>query len=60
MGEIIEVINPLIHIHDGNFSIKINPSTILGLKPGGCSGLILSGAFNLALKAGVWRRRSIN
>jgi hypothetical protein len=39
---------------------KINPSTIPGLKPGACSGLILSGAFYPALKAGVWRRRSIN
>jgi hypothetical protein len=38
---------------------KINPSTIPGLKPGVCSGLILSGAFNPVLKAGVWRRRSI-
>jgi hypothetical protein len=38
---------------------EINPSTIPGLKPGICSGLILSGAFYPVLKAGVWRRRSI-
>jgi hypothetical protein len=38
---------------------EINPSTIPGLKPGVCSGLILSGAFYPVLKAGVWRRRSI-
>ena len=39
---------------------EINPSTIPGLKPGVCSGLILSGALYPVLKAGVWRRRSIN
>jgi len=39
---------------------EINPSTIPGLKPEVCSGLILSGAFDPVLKAGVWRRRSIN
>jgi len=38
---------------------KINPSTFPGLKPGVCSGLILSGAFDPVLKDGVWRRRSI-
>jgi len=38
---------------------KINPSTFPGLEPGGCSGLILSGAFDPVLKDGVWRRRSI-
>jgi len=37
----------------------INPSTFPGLKPGVCSGLILSGAFHSTLKDGVWRRRSI-
>jgi hypothetical protein len=39
---------------------EINPSTFPRLKPGVCSGLILSGAFISALKGGVWRRRSIN
>ena len=39
---------------------EINPSTFPGLKPGVCSGLILSGAFDPILKGGVWRRRSIN
>jgi hypothetical protein len=29
------------------------------IKPGLCSGLILSGAFHPVLKDGVWRRRSI-
>ena len=38
---------------------EINPSTFPGLKPGVCSGLILSGAFDPVLKDGVWRRRSI-
>ena len=28
-----------------------------GLKPGVCSGLILSGVLNPVLKIGVWRRR---
>lgn len=45
----------------------INPSTIPGLilrlcsrqARGVCSGLILSGAFDPVLNAGVWRRRSI-
>ena len=37
----------------------INPSTFSGLKPGICSGLMLSGAFISDLKGGVWRRRSI-
>ncbi len=37
----------------------INPSTSPGLKPGVCSGLILSGAFDPVLKDGVCRRRSI-
>jgi hypothetical protein len=41
-------------------SKKTNPSTFPGLKAGGCSGLILSGAFAPVLKDGVWRRRSIN
>ena len=44
----------------GNSDVKeINPSTFPGLKPGVCSGLILSGAFDPVLKDGVWRRRSI-
>jgi peptide chain release factor subunit 1 len=38
---------------------QINPSTFPGLKPGVCSGSILSGAFDPVLKDGVWRRRSI-
>jgi len=46
---------------------EINPSAIPGLilrlrsgqAPGVCSGLILSSAFDPALKAGVWCRRSI-
>jgi hypothetical protein len=42
------------------WSMKINPSTFPGLKPGVCLGLILSGAFHSVLKDGVWRRRSIN
>jgi len=41
------------------FIIQINPSTLPCLKPGVCSGLILSGAFDPILKDGVWRRRSI-
>jgi hypothetical protein len=51
----------------GLLLFEINPSNIPGLilrlrsgqAPGVCSGLILSGAFYPALKAGVWRRRSI-
>ena len=38
---------------------QINPSTTPGLKPGVCTGLILIGAFDPVLKAGVWGRRSI-
>jgi hypothetical protein len=34
------------------------PIRLPGLKPGVCSGLILSGAFNPGLKIGVWRRRT--
>ncbi len=34
------------------------PIRLPGLKPGGCSGLILSGAFYPDLKIGVWRRRT--
>ena len=34
------------------------PIRLPGLKPGGCSGLILSGAFNPGLKIGVCRRRT--
>jgi hypothetical protein len=60
MGGIIEGINPHTHTHGRELFPKINPSTIPGLKPGGCSGLIRSGRFHLALMAGVWRRRSIN
>jgi len=41
-------------------SKKTKPSTFPGLKPGGCSRLIPSGAFAPVLKDGVWRRRSIN
>ena len=39
---------------------EINPSTFPGLKPGICSGLILSSALHPVFKDGVWRRRSIN
>jgi len=38
---------------------QINPSTFPRLKPGVCSGLNLSGAFDPVLKDGVRRRRSI-
>jgi len=39
-------------------SIQLNqPIRLPGLKPGVCSGLILSGDFNPDLKIGVWRRR---
>ena len=34
------------------------PIRLPGLKPGVCAGLILSGAFCLDLKIGVWRRRT--
>ena len=34
------------------------PIRLPGLKPGVCSGLILSGAFYSDLKIGVWRRRT--
>ena len=34
------------------------PIRLPGLKPGVCSGLILSAAFNPGLKIGVWRRRT--
>jgi len=34
------------------------PIRLPGLKPGVCSGLILSGAFNPGFKIGVWRRRT--
>jgi prepilin-type N-terminal cleavage/methylation domain-containing protein len=34
------------------------PIRLSGLKPGVCSGLILSGAFYTDLKIGVWRRRT--
>ena len=36
------------------------PIRLPGLKPGVCSGLILSGAFYPDLKIGVWRRERIN
>jgi len=39
---------------------KTNPSTFPSLKPGRCSGLILSSVFAPVLKDGVWGRRSIN
>jgi 4-hydroxybenzoyl-CoA reductase subunit beta len=38
---------------------QINPSAFPGLKPGVCSGLILSGASDHISKDGDWRRRSI-
>ena len=38
---------------------EINPSTFPGLKPGGCSGLILSRAIDPTLQPRVWRHRSI-
>jgi hypothetical protein len=34
------------------------PIRLPGLKPGVCSGLILSGAIYPDLKIGVWRRRT--
>ena len=34
------------------------PIRLPGLKPGVCSGLILSGPLNPDLKIGVWRRRT--
>jgi len=34
------------------------PIRLPGLKPGVCSGLILSGVFYPDLKIGVWRRRT--
>jgi hypothetical protein len=34
------------------------PIRLPGLKPGVCSGLILSGPFYPDLKIGVWRRRT--
>jgi hypothetical protein len=34
------------------------PIRLPGLKPGVCSGLILSGASDPDLKIGVWRRRT--
>jgi hypothetical protein len=37
---------------------KNQPIRLPGLKPGVCSGLILSGAFYPDLKIGVWRRRT--
>jgi len=37
----------------GSLTYGINPSTIPGLKPGACSGLILSGASNPVRKAVV-------
>ena len=39
-------------------SKKNQPIRLPGLKPGVCSGLILSGAFYPDLKIGVWRRRT--
>jgi hypothetical protein len=38
--------------------VKNQPIRLPGLKPGVCSGLILSGAFNPSLKIGVWRHRT--
>jgi hypothetical protein len=40
------------------FSNPNQPIRLPGLKPGVCSGLILSGAFYPDLKIGVWRRRT--
>jgi hypothetical protein len=37
---------------------KNQPIRLPGLKPGVCSGLILSGAFYPDLKIWVWRRRT--
>ena len=37
---------------------RSQPIRLPGLKPGVCSGLILSGAFYPDLKIGVWRRRT--
>jgi hypothetical protein len=39
-------------------SFRNQPIRLPGLKPGVCSGLILSGAFYPDLKIGVWRRRT--
>ena len=39
-------------------SMENQPLRLHGLKPGVCSGLILSGAFYPDLKIGVWRRRT--
>jgi len=40
--------------------MEINPSTFISLKPGVCSGLILSDTLHSVLKDGVWRRRNID
>jgi hypothetical protein len=41
-----------------NVKAQNQPIRLPGLKPGVCSGLILSGASYPGLKIGVWRRRT--
>jgi hypothetical protein len=57
--------NPSVDKHGINpfdspgFAVLIREANEGGLKPGVCSGLILSGAFYPDLKIGVWRRERI-
>jgi hypothetical protein len=44
--------------HKISKNIGNQPIRLPGMKPGVCSGLILSGAFYPDLKIGVWRRRT--
>jgi len=50
--------NRLVLIESG-YALHNQPIRLPGLKPGVCSGLILSGAFYPDLKIGVWRRERI-
>jgi len=52
-------VNMAMPLQEGQEKSERNqPIRLPGLKPGVCSGLILSGAFCPDLKIGVWRPRT--
>ena len=55
---VIPTYNGVKYVTEAIDSILNQPIRLPGLKPGVCSGLILSGAFYPDLKIGVWRRRT--
>jgi hypothetical protein len=57
--QILEQENTINPFDSPGFAVLIREANEGGLKPGGCSGLILSGAFYPDLKIGVWRRERI-